>query len=105
MERSVLFTALIDGTFSYWKLNDSQEWQLLGSELFNTYRITDICSWNFPQIVIGIPVFSPFHIATWEGSIYVKQYVEQSHSYLQSITTIDTKPIVQPGGRLCIYTH
>lgn len=103
--RSILFTALMDGTLSYWKLNDKQEWQLLGSELFNTYRITDICCDKFPQIVIGNYFLLYNNLATWEGTLYVKQIIEENQFYLNTIQTIDTKPIIQPGGRLLRFVH
>ena len=90
----------MDGTFSYWKLNDNQEWQLLGSELFNTYRITDICCDEFPQIVIGIYFLLYYYLATWEGTLYIKKIIEEKQFYLNTIQTIDTKPIIQPGGKL-----
>lgn len=50
----ILFTVLIDGSLSFWSLDPNDKWNQMGSELFNTYRITDICCSNFPEIVISM---------------------------------------------------
>ena len=54
----VLFTALIDGTLIYWELRSDQTgwfWNQSGTEIYNSYRITDICCDNFPYVAIGRP--------------------------------------------------
>lgn len=49
---AILFVILTDGTLAYYQMDNAATWQQIGVEIFNTYRITDICCSNFPTIAI-----------------------------------------------------
>lgn len=95
----ILFTALVDGSLLFWEKDSENQWKRIGSELYNTYRITDICCSNFPYVVISIRISIPPFLATWEGNIYLKLFTPHpTQPSLKLIHSVESHSELKPGG-------